>query len=68
MLGGSFLMGFTIVMSLGSAMVGVLVLDRVIGWAIRCCAPVLPSDVVGPDGWLMDPRNATGIFDRRGML
>lgn len=61
-------MSFMIAIILGSAVVGFIVLDRVIEWTIRCCAPVLPKDMVGPDGWLLDTRNATGIFDRRGVL
>ena len=46
---------------------GCLILDRLIPWAVRRCAPLLPRDLVGPDGWLVDTRNGRGVFDRTRM-
>jgi len=44
---------------------GLLALDRIVGWALQWIAPILPRDYCGPDGWLVDTQQASGIFDRR---
>ena len=49
----------------GSASIaGLLMLDRVMPTILKALRPVLPNDVCGPDGWLVDLENGRGVFDR----
>jgi hypothetical protein len=47
-----------------AAIVGLVVLDRLVMWVLPMIAPLLPNEFCGPDGWLMDTQQASGIFDR----
>ncbi|MGR3434286.1 MAG: hypothetical protein ACU0CO_05255 [Shimia sp.] len=47
---------------LGAA-VAALIVDRALGPVQRGCARFLPDDAAGPDGWLVDTKRRTGIFD-----
>ncbi len=47
-----------------AALIGLLALDRVIIWVLPLITPLLPDEFCGPDGWLIDTRQASGIFDR----
>ena len=51
-------------MFVAAALIGLIVLDRLVAWVLPMIAPVLPNDYCGPDGWLMDTRQRSGIFDR----
>ncbi len=44
--------------------VGPYVFDMIVHWSLRLMARYLPSDIAGPDGWLVDTRARTGVFDR----
>lgn len=57
-------MFLTLTTLVGLALVGLLILDRLITLTIRRLAPFLPRDFVGPDGWLMDTKEGTGVFDQ----
>lgn len=41
-----------------------LMLERLICWIVRLAAPILPNDVCGPEGWLIDTDRQCGVFDR----
>lgn len=45
------------------ACVAVVAMERVIGWVVRWAAPILPNDIAGPDGWLIDTQRNCGVFD-----
>ena len=45
--------------------IALFLLDRLLGFALRWLAPILPDEVAGHDGWLVDTHAGTGIFDRR---
>jgi len=47
-----------------ACVLGLVVLDRLVAWGLPWLAPLLPNEFCGPDGWLMDTQNASGIFDR----
>lgn len=42
-----------------------ILLDRLMAYALDWLGPMLPDDACGPDGWLRDTRDQTGVFDRR---
>lgn len=56
-------MMLTLMVAAVATIAGLFALDRLIPWAMRSFASVLPNDVVGPDGWLLDTRDAKGVFD-----
>lgn len=43
---------------------GCFVAEKVIVSATALFAPLLPDDICGPDGWLMDTQRGAGIFDK----
>ena len=45
--------------------VGLLALDWALPTVLKTLRHVLPSDVCGSDGWLVDLENGRGVFDRR---
>ena len=48
----------------GTCFIGIaIVIDRLFCWGLRLCAPFLPDDICGPDGWLVDTENRCGVFD-----
>lgn len=49
---------------MAALLVAWIVLDHVMPRLLRLLGPALPDDVVGRDGWLLDTRAGTGIFDR----
>ncbi len=53
-----------VAMSAFAILAGLIALDRIVMWVLPLIAPSLPTDFCGPDGWLMDTRSASGIFDR----
>jgi hypothetical protein len=62
-LGGMKKMMLTMMIAVVLTIAGLFALDRLIPWVIRSFASVLPNDIVGPDGWLLDTRDARGVFD-----
>lgn len=62
-LGGMKNMMLTLVIAAVLTIAGLFVLDRLIPWVMRSFASVLPNDIVGPEGWLLDTRDARGVFD-----
>ena len=40
------------------------ILDAVLRIGLRLMAGYFPTDVAGPDGWLIDTRASSGVFDR----
>jgi hypothetical protein len=67
MLGGMKKM-LTLVVAAVSTIAGRFALDRLIPLVVRSLESVLPNDLVGPDGWLLDTREAKGVFDRTRAL
>ncbi|MGJ8605131.1 MAG: hypothetical protein ACSHXH_13485 [Marivita sp.] len=48
---------------LGLALAAWLLLEPVLFRVLPRLERVLPSDVIGPDGWFADTSNQSGIFD-----
>jgi hypothetical protein len=46
------------------ALVGLAVFERLVAWVLPYLVPVLPNDYCGPDGWFMDTKAQSGVFDR----
>lgn len=47
----------------GGALVVWLALEPVLFRLLPRLERLVPSDVIGPDGWFSDPTNQSGIFD-----
>ena len=47
----------------GGGLVAWLVLEPVLFRLLPRLERLVPSDVIGPDGWFSDPANKSGIFD-----
>ncbi|MEM1301280.1 MAG: hypothetical protein AAGH17_01760 [Pseudomonadota bacterium] len=54
----------TVTFYCASALAGLFVFDRALSAALSWLAPLLPNDMCGPDGWLIDQKNRSGVFDR----
>ena len=53
----------TFAFSVIAAIAAFIVLERLIGVGMRWGAPLLPDDICGPDGWLVDTKARKGVFD-----
>lgn len=62
---GDVMLGFLLYTGLGliGFVASVLLLERVICWLVRLAAPILPNDIAGPEGWLVDTDSRGGVFD-----
>jgi hypothetical protein len=47
------------------AILGLLVLDRALPMILGLLKPILPDEICGPRGWLLDSENGRGVFDFR---
>ncbi len=54
---------FNMVLGAGLALICWLALERLIARALPRLEGILPSDIVGPGGWLCDTATRCGIFD-----
>lgn len=52
------------VLILGGIWVMAIVLEKILRDGAHLFASILPNDVCGPDGWLVDTTRRCGIFDR----
>jgi hypothetical protein len=52
-------------LTLLAGVLALFVLERALTVVMRWLAPILPDEVAGYDGWLIDTRTGKGIFDRR---
>jgi hypothetical protein len=48
---------------MGIALVVWLVIESVLFRLLPRLERLVPSDLIGPDGWFSDPTNKSGIFD-----
>ncbi|WP_186827137.1 hypothetical protein [Shimia ponticola] len=39
--------------------------DALLRWSLGIVARYYPSDMAGPDGWLIDTRSQAGVFDTK---
>lgn len=43
---------------------GIYAIDMLLRWSLRLMSRYYPSEVAGPDGWLVDTRSKAGVFDK----
>lgn len=49
---------------LAAFMTLLLLVERLVCWGVRLSGPLLPDDICGPEGWLIDTDRQCGVFDR----
>ena len=52
-----------IAVGIGAALLGWIMIESILSRILPRLERVLPSDVVGPGGWLADTTGHSGIFD-----
>lgn len=56
---------FNVIAASALTLAALFCLERALAFGLRRLAHVLPDDLAGPDGWLVDTSRGTGIFDPR---
>lgn len=54
---------YEVLIGAGASLIGWLALEPVLIRLLPRLERILPRDVIGPDAWLSDTSNQTGIFD-----